>query len=477
MDDGAGFSARRIFQSALQQQQQPRRTVDVGALDARVVRVSIAGASRIRPAVLDRLSHRVMMASTVGEIAQEAREAGGRLQALGIAKEARVVMDQATEPESAGGGGQQGVAVDVGLECTDGPRYSVKTEAGVDDAEGTAGVAARMLNVFGGGETADIHYSRGTRTQAAFQGVFAAPVDADPHRLLSIAVSQRLTSRRPYSSHDEALRELGVAYRAADPARPASHELAYSLAWRNLCSLGADASPTLRAEAGHSLKSSAWHTVAIDTRDSARVPTRGSLLRLTSEAAGLADSLGDARFVKARAELQANQTLGAGFVVSTGLQAGILWNLDSRASRLPDRFFLGGAASVRGFELHGIGPRDANDSVGGDVFYAAGVSLLTPLPLVATPALRGHVWANAGQLALLDSRGLLRNTSSHSALASPAAPEVRRFLMSPSAAVGVGLVYNHPVVRAELSLCFPIAATPTDRPKPGLQFGLGLAFL
>ncbi|KAJ2514275.1 hypothetical protein GGI11_003554 [Coemansia sp. RSA 2049] len=476
MDDGTALTARGIFQSALQQQQQqqqaPRRTVDVGGLRARATRVSVAGASRIRPAVLDRLSHGVLAATTVGEIAQEAREAAGRLQALGIAKEARVVLDQA-----AAGDSRQGVAVAVALECTDGPRYSIKTEAGVDDAEGTAGVAARMANIFGGGESADIHYARGTRTQAAFQGVFAAPVDADPHRRVSIAATQRLTSHRPHSAHDETLREVGVAYRAAGPA---AHDLAYSLAWRSLGSLGADASPTLRAEAGHSLKSAVRHTVAIDTRDSARAPSRGSLLRLTSEAAA---APGDARFVKARVEVQTNQPLGAGFVVSSALQAGVLWPLGLRASPLADRFFLGGAASVRGFHLHGIGPRDGGDSIGGDVFYAAGVSLLTPPPFAAAPALRGHVWANAGQLALLDARGLLRSSASRggggglAASLAAAAPEARRFLVSPSAAVGVGLVYNHPVVRAELSLCLPIAAAPTDRPKPGLQFGLGLAFL
>ncbi|KAJ2758770.1 hypothetical protein H4S06_002549 [Coemansia sp. BCRC 34490] len=459
MDDETGYTARAIFQSAMQQQQHaPRRAVDVGGLRARATRVSIAGVSRIRPAVLDRLSHGVLVATTVGEIAQEAREAAGRLQALGIAKEARVVLDQAAGGDDGGG---RGVAVDVALECADGPRYSVRTEAGVDDAEGTAGVAARMANIFGGGETADVHYARGTRTQAAFHGVFAAPVAADPSRRLSVAVTQRLASHRPHSAHDETLREVGVAYSAA------AHDVAYSLAWRSVGNLGADASPTLRTEAGHSLKAAVRHTVAVDTRDSARVPSRGSLLRLTSEAAA---APGDARFVKTRIEVQTNRALGAGFVVSTGMQAGILWPLGSRVSPLADRFFLGGSASVRGFHLHGIGPRDGGDCIGGDVFYAAGVSLLTPPPLAAAPALRGHVWANAGQLALLDARGLLRGGPA-------AASEVRRFLASPSAAVGVGLVYSHPVVRAELSLCLPIAAAPTDRPKPGLQFGLGLAFL
>jgi len=36
---------------------------------------------------------------------------------------------------------------------------------------------------------------------------------------------------------------------------------------------------------------------------------------------------------------------------------------------------------VRGFKLNGIGPReDRKDSLGGDAYVAAGVSLFTPLP-------------------------------------------------------------------------------------------------
>ncbi|KAJ2401673.1 hypothetical protein GGI23_001245 [Coemansia sp. RSA 2559] len=455
--DSGDYTARAILRGAAQQQQQ--QTIDPDAMEAKATRVSVSGVSRIRPGVLNALVHRIMLARTVSDVAMEAREAAGRLQALGMAKAAYVVLDHT-------GGANGARHIDVALECVDGPRYSVRTEAGVDDAEGTAGVAARLINIFGGGEAADFHYTRGSRTRAAFQTAISLPVAADPLRSVSFAAAQRSITCAPYSAHDELLRELLVRYTATGTHNTAN-DLGYVLAWRNVCSLGATASPTLRSEAGHSLKSALCHTLAWDTRDSSRMPTRGSLLKLTTECAGLIDALGDARFVKTRAEFQTNQHLGSRYVVSAGVQAGLLWNIDPKArSFLADRFFLGGSTSVRGFEHHGIGPRDGNDCIGGDVFYAAGVSLLTPLPLIATDAIRGHVWANAGQLALLDSRGLKRSHAN-----------VHRFLMSPSAAVGVGLVYNHSMVRAELSLCFPIAATPTDRPRPGLQFGLGITFL
>ncbi|KAJ2538781.1 hypothetical protein EV175_006422 [Coemansia sp. RSA 1933] len=458
--DNADYSARGLLQSMMQEfntEQQHAQIVSADEVEARVNSVWISGVSRIRTGVLDTLAHRILMARTVGDVAQEAREVGGKLKALGIARDAHVILGLA----------DSGKELDVGLECVDGKRFRLRTEAGVNDTEGTAGVSGGLINIFGGGESADVHYTRGSKTKTDFQAKLAMPVSADPFRSLSISGSQRMINHRPYKAHDELNRELSLAYSATDPRSEATTDLSYSLSWRNICNLGAAASPTLRTEAGHSLKSSLWHVFAWDTRDSTRIPTHGSLIRLTTELAGLIDALGDARFVKTRAELQTNQDLGGGFVVSTGVQAGLLWNLDpKRPSHLSDRFFLGGTTNVRGFQYQGIGPRDGNDSIGGDIFYAAGISLLTPLPLVSTNVVKGHVWANAGQLALMDRRGLQRRKG-----------ELHRFLLSPSAAVGVGLVYNHSVVRAELSLCLPITATPTDRPQTGPQFSLGMTFL
>ncbi|KAJ1944182.1 hypothetical protein GGF37_002316 [Kickxella alabastrina] len=475
-DTDAGFSARSILSEAFaspaprqapppqpqpqpqlksQPQSQPKlqpqqRTVDVSKHSSHVSKFSISGVSRIRPGFLNDLLQPVFAAQTIKQTVDETREAAGKLHALGIAKAVAVEVDQADN------------GLHVHFHCEDGSRYIIKTGVDVGDNEGTASITGRLNNIWGGGETLEANYARGNRTQAAMQATLSVPVAADPRKRMDLAATQVTLSGRPYSAHDELRRTWTAAYRENRPE--GIHELLYALSWRNICALGANASPTLREDAGHSLKSSVAYNFTRDSRDSPTVPTTGSYVRVGSEAAGIG---GDVRFVRSLAEAQTNRDLGRGFVLSSGIQGGLLWGGGAR-TYVSDRFFLGGSTSVRGFEHRGIGPHDGQDSIGGDAFYALGLSLLTPLPWVKTDALRGHLWANAGQCALLDARGLGNPEKTG---------EVHRFLTSPSASVGFGLVYRHSMVRVELSCCLPIVATATDRPNPGLHFGLGLQFL
>ncbi|KAJ2777855.1 hypothetical protein GGI15_004375 [Coemansia interrupta] len=466
MDDG--FSVRSIFSEAMSSSTPnaprpppaaPQRrvvpppkktTVDVSRRNTRVSQFSISGVSRIRQGFLSSLLRPTFEARTVKEAVDEAREAAGKLRALGIAKAVVVQMDKS----------EDGDALDVHFHCQDGSRYIIKTGVDVGDSEGMASVTGRLNNIWGGGESFEANYARGSKTQAAFQGTLSIPVEADPRKKVDIVANQAVLDNRPYSSHDELRRTLSMAYRAE--GRSGSHEVLYALSWRDVCNLGTKASPSLRTDAGHTLKSSLGYTFTCDTRDSSTVPSTGSYARVATEFAGIG---GDVLFGKSHVELQSNQSLGRGYVLSSSLHGGLLWGPQTS---IVDRFFVGGSTSVRGFEYRGIGPRDGEDSIGGDVFYAAGLSLLTPLPLVSNDALKGHLWANAGQCALLDRRGLGRPNVSG---------EIARFLTTPSASVGFGLVYRHSMVRVELSCCLPIVATSTDRPKPGMHFGLGFQFL
>jgi outer membrane protein assembly factor BamA len=92
--------------------------------------------------------------------------------------------------------------------------------------------------------------------------------------------------------------------------------------------------------------------------------------------------------------------------VSLGLKNGILFPFSGTSgarSLFPDRFQLGGPTSVRMFKMNSIGPRDNSDFVGGDLMWAAGVSLLGPIPKIAHWPLKAHAWINAGRLTGLDS--------------------------------------------------------------------------
>ncbi|KAJ2101077.1 hypothetical protein GGI16_003546 [Coemansia sp. S142-1] len=442
-DGKSGMTARDIFNGAFRQPSPQPAVIDLGNQPAQAGKFTITGVSRIRPSFLSTLLQPTFSATTVKQLADEAREAAGKLQALGIAKQVSVELDK-------------GDGINVHFRCQDGSRFAVRTGVDVGGDEGTANVVGRLNNIWGGGESFEANYARGTKTAAAFRGVLAVPLAADPQRCFEVSASQATTDQRPYTGHDEVRRSLGALIRKQ--AGPVQHEVAYALAWREIAGLGHKASPSLRALAGHSVKSGITYTCTYDDRDSLTVPTQGALIKSVAEVAGLGGSV---QLAKAQVELQSNRPLAPGYVLSVGAQVGALWSLDGQRVPLADRFFVGGAHSVRGFEYRGIGPRDKADSLGGDVFYAAGLSLLTPLPRVE--ALRGHLWANAGQCALL--------------LNQRKANEFMRFLSSPSASIGFGLVYRHSMVRAELSWCIPIAATSSDRLKAGLQFGLGFQFL
>lgn len=89
--------------------------------------------------------------------------------------------------------------------------------------------------------------------------------------------------------------------------------------------------------------------------------------------------------------------------------------LDGRPACLSDRFMLGGPTCVRMFRLNTLGPKQqrtsapccnhqltfADDSLGGDAYWAAGLSVMAPIPWRPEWPLKLHSFLNAGQLTQL----------------------------------------------------------------------------
>ncbi|KAK0189768.1 hypothetical protein F5146DRAFT_638985 [Armillaria mellea] len=78
-----------------------------------------------------------------------------------------------------------------------------------------------------------------------------------------------------------------------------------------------------------------------------------------------------------------------------------MWAL-SRPTLFPDRFQLGGPLSVRSFQSNGLGPRDGSDSLGGDIYWSAGLSIISNIPRKAHWPVKTHLWLNAGRLDAMD---------------------------------------------------------------------------
>ena len=373
-------------------------------------------------------------------------------------------------------------------------RYTIKTGTEAGTAEGSAYVNAQLRNIFGGAESLTANASLGTRTRSAYSANFSTPILSNPHLRWDIGALASSTLK-PWASHEEMLK--GSNTRLTWQASPRSrHEFLYSGLWRQITGLAEKASPSVRADAGDTFKSSLTHTWTTDSRDSPMLPSRGYLLKTMTEVAGLGPLGGDVAFGKVQFDSQAAIPIPlpgvkgeSGLSFSAGVRGGLLYPLTPSGqsqpspSRLNDRFQLGGPTDVRGFRLSGLGPRDGQDAVGGDVFAAGGASLLLPLPRVGkdTP-LRFQVFVNAGRLLALKDTSSGDSSSDPADRARSAGADVAATLNEltrqlPSAAAGVGLVYAHPAARFELNFSLPLVIRKGEEGRKGLSFGVGLEFL
>lgn len=150
-------------------------------------------------------------------------------------------------------------------------------------------------------------------------------------------------------------------------------------------------------------------TYTLDKRNSPVDPTGGYRLQIEQEFAGVG---GDVEYSKTVASAKVfTSFFDEDLILSAEVEGGALV-VDSGASRITDRFFLGGD-SLRGFATGGVGPRDfctacggaggnVNDSLGGN-FYAVGrVEASFPLGLPEELGIFGGVFFDIGSVWDLD---------------------------------------------------------------------------
>lgn len=374
--------------------------------------------------------------------------------------------------------------VDVYIAAHERGNYTIKTgtEAGASEAD--AYVHAELRNLCGGAETLNAHGSLGTRTRSAYSLAFDSPILSNPD--LKAQVNGFASSTlKSWASHEEVLKG-GTSKLLWRSRTGHHHELGYSGIWRQVTSLAENASPTVRADAGDSFKSSITHTWLNDKRDYPLLPNRGYLMKTVSELAGVGPLKGDAAFFKTEVESQVALPFGdTGITLTAGLRGGLTYPLalpgqtQPQASRINDRFTLGGPNNVRGFRLAGLGPHDGPDAVGGDVYVAGGANLLFPIPRVGkeTP-LRLQTFINGGRLLALKGQkrddGLFSGGDVQSSLQKTFSSLTEEL---PSTAAGVGLVYAHPIARFEINLSLPLVMRAKEEGRKGLSFGVGIEFL
>ncbi len=169
--------------------------------------------------------------------------------------------------------------------------------------------------------------------------------------------------------------------------------------FENLDVTAVGSSEVLKQDLGQSTRSLVDLSFRHDKRDSIIKPTKGYMIKIGSEIAGLG---GDEQFVKTEASGKVYQGIyGNNIIFSTELEGGIL-TMGKGYSKIVDRFQLGGR-SFRGFKYNGIGPRELSGGkhtipLGGEKYAIARFAASFPLGLPRELGLFGSLFAEAGSL-------------------------------------------------------------------------------
>lgn len=339
-------------------------------------------------------------------------------------------------------------------------RFFAKTGTNIGNGEGDGYVQFQFRNLFGGGENLEFDATSGTKTQSSYLMNYNQPifnnVDYMSENLIYV-------NERKLDWIQSKVKARGMTNRLYTRFSKWNHEVILENYWKLLDNYGSKSLEVL-GQARSSYKSSIAYNLIYDSRNNRTLPTSGKFFQLGLEYNGLF-KFNKYPFVKTAGQVQLNYDLP--LIQSTLLTTskfGILYPLTNTSSIL-DRFYIGGPNDVRSFMLNGLGPKDYNSSIGGDMFINGGVSLISRIPRLDPESnFRIHNFINCGRLAKLNKyQGIADN--------------LKQLLHSHSVSYGIGILFNHPMARFELNVVVPLVAHETDSVRKGIQYGIGISFL
>ncbi|MFH1380571.1 MAG: outer membrane protein assembly factor BamA, partial [Candidatus Omnitrophota bacterium] len=182
--------------------------------------------------------------------------------------------------------------------------------------------------------------------------------------------------------------------------------LMYRMENVNITDLSDGATEALVKERGDNWLSSLILGVGFDNRDNVFSPTKGFVTGLSLENTG-GFLFGDKSFMKGYYSGSLYYSPIRNFVIEFKLRAGLAgaYN-DTDGVPIYERFYAGGANTIRGYKERKVGPRDAstNDPLGGEALLVGNVELNFPLyEKVVKGAIFydiGNVWENARDFAI-----------------------------------------------------------------------------
>lgn len=220
-----------------------------------------------------------------------------------------------------------------------------------------------------------------------------------------------------------------------------------------------DASDELKSQDGEALRSAVALRLTRDTRNNVFLTERGNRTELGVEFAG-GPWGGDVSVYKLQARTQFYFPMFKQHILMTSLSASVVQAFgDTKDSNEPyndvpifDRYFLGGANTLRGFDYRDVGPRDENgEPVGGNTSVYGTIEYTIPV-------------VERIRLALFFDIGQLREESYSFAIDDT------------HANVGIGVRLNLPIGPLRLDYGYPVWRDPDSGTNGQIQFSAGYQF-
>lgn len=338
-------------------------------------------------------------------------------------------------------------------------RFYAKTGTNIGNGEGDGYIQFQLKNLFGGAENLMFDAVTGTKTPSSYLLNYSQPVNNDA-RYHSDTLFFVNTRKLEWIQSSVTTKGVNAKFSTRFDSA-VNFDVSFENCWRQLSNHGLRSLEVI-TQLKDTLKSSVLLNVKYDLRDHHILPTIGKYARLGIEKSGLF-ALNNIHFTKLVWEGQAAYKINDNHSLLFSNKAGVLFGTGAKPSSVLDRFHVGGPNDVRSFALNGLGPKDNNSSVGGDVFVNGGVSLISHIPKTPRDTnFKLHNFVNFGKL-----------VPRYGGFADAAKKLLREYSVS----CGTGILYNHPMARFELNFVLPLAAHSTDYMRKGIQYGVGISFL
>jgi outer membrane protein insertion porin family len=242
----------------------------------------------------------------------------------------------------------------------------------------------------------------------------------------------------------------------------------YRLERNDITDISLSASPYILDQAGKRVTSLIGQELSWDMRDSRIDPTKGFVVTLSTDLAGIG---GDVHF--GRAVLSGGwyrQVFDSNVVFSVTGEIGGIFGLGEDV-RIANRFFIGGD-TLRGFKVAGIGPRDIDtrDALGGNYYAKTTAEFTFPLGLPQEFGIKAHAFTDIGTLWGMDGKGKPVPNGSGGTIV----PRVFD-TAAPRVAPGVGVSWKSPLGPLRIDIAIPVVKQKYDETEV-FRFSFGTKF-